>query len=97
MASTHERWINHINAVFLLKSEGPPEYYLGNDYSWSEEENVWVVGCATYIKECLQQIEEDSMIDGKPYEHKNPYHQNVIQKWIHLPFLVTMASNYIKH
>ena len=58
--------------MFLLKSTGPPSYYLGNDYSWSKDESTWVLGCATYVKECIRRLEDDSMIDGKLWEHKNP-------------------------
>jgi hypothetical protein len=44
---------------FLLKSIGPPSYYLGNDYNWSEDEKVWVLGWATYIKECIHRLKDD--------------------------------------
>ena len=65
-------WLTQISGVFLLKSTGPPSYYLGNDYVWSPSENTWVLGCSTYIKECICHLEEDDMIEGKLWEHKNP-------------------------
>jgi hypothetical protein len=46
-------WCDQISSSFLLKSIEPPSYYLGNYYNWSEDEKAWVLGCATYIKECI--------------------------------------------
>ena len=51
VAKDPQRWQIQIFATFLLKSIGPPSYYLGNDYNFSESENAWVLGCAPYIKE----------------------------------------------
>ena len=64
-------WLTQISGVFLLKSTGPPSYYLGNDYVWSTSENAWVLGCSMYIKECIRHLEEDDMIEGRLWEHKN--------------------------
>ena len=65
VASDPDHWLTQISGVFLLKSTGPPLYYLGNDYEWSTSENAWVLGCSTYIKECICHLEEDDMIDGR--------------------------------
>ena len=54
------RWMNKIKDTFLVKSDGPPSYYLGNDYNFSEEHNLWVVNCATYLKEAIRRIESDT-------------------------------------
>ena len=72
VAADPDRWIEHIKAVFHLKSVGPPSYYLGNDYTWSPSEEAWVLGCSTYIKERIRRLEDNDMLDGKLYEHKNP-------------------------
>ena len=72
VASDPNHWLTQISGVFLLKSTGPRSYYLGNDYEWSTSENAWVLGCSTYIKECIHPLEEDDMIDGRLWEHKNP-------------------------
>ena len=72
VASGPDRWLTQISRVFLLKSTGPPSYYLGNDYEWSASENAWVLGCSTYIKECICCLEEDDMLDGRLWEHKTP-------------------------
>ena len=72
VARDPDRWLTQISGVFLLKSTGPPSYDLGNDYVWSPSENTWVLGCSTYIKECICHLEEDGMIEGKLWEHKNP-------------------------
>ena len=72
VARDPSHWLTQISGVFLLKSTGPPSYYLGNDYVWSTSENAWVLGCSTYIKECIYHLEEDDMIEGRLWEHKNP-------------------------
>jgi hypothetical protein len=67
------RWQTQISAAFLLKSIGPPVYYLGNDCNFSEGENAWVLGCATtYIKECVRRIESDFDLDGNLWTHRTP-------------------------
>ena len=72
VAHDPNHWLTQFSGVFLLKSTGPPSYYLGNDYMWSPTHNAWVLGCSTYIKECICCLEEDDMIEGKLWEHKNP-------------------------
>lgn len=72
VARDPNRWKDQIAAAFLLKSVGPPAYYLGNDYNFSKDENAWVLGCATYIKECLRRIETDFGLDGDLYTHRPP-------------------------
>ena len=57
VARDPQQWMTKIKAIFLVKSEGPPSYYLGNDYCWSEEEQAWVLSCGTYVKECIRRIE----------------------------------------
>ncbi len=47
VARDPDRWKTQISAAFLLKSIGPPTYYLENDYNFAVGENAWVVGCAT--------------------------------------------------
>ena len=72
VAHDPSHWLTQISGVFLLKSTGPPSYYLGNNYVWSTSENVWVLGCSTYIKQCICCLEEDDMIEGRLWEHNNP-------------------------
>ncbi|KAI2510964.1 Reverse transcriptase (RNA-dependent DNA polymerase) [Fragilaria crotonensis] len=72
VARDPDRWKDQIAAAFLLKSVGPPAYYLGNDYNFSKDENAWVLGCATYIKECIRRIETDFGLDGDLYTHRTP-------------------------
>ena len=66
--------MDQIKTVFLIKDDhGPPSYYLGNDYIYSEELKCWTVSCSTYLKECIRRLEIDhSFIDGSLVEHKNP-------------------------
>ncbi|KAI2489419.1 Reverse transcriptase (RNA-dependent DNA polymerase) [Fragilaria crotonensis] len=74
VARDPERWKSLISAAFLLKSIGPPAYYLGNDYHFSVDENAWVISCATYLKECVRRIEADPelCLDGTLYPHRTP-------------------------
>ena len=68
-------WMNKIQEKFVLKSVGPPSYYLGNDYNWSAEEKCWVLGCQTYCKEAVQRVEQDHL-GGTLYPHKIPLPAN---------------------
>ena len=72
VARNPDRWKDQIAAAFLLKSVGEPSYYLGNDYNFSKDENAWVLGCATYIKECIRRVETDFGLDGTLYTHRTP-------------------------
>ncbi|KAI2513608.1 Reverse transcriptase (RNA-dependent DNA polymerase) [Fragilaria crotonensis] len=46
--------------------------FLGNDYNFSVGENAWVVGCATYIKECIRRIESEFDLGGTLWPHRTP-------------------------
>jgi hypothetical protein len=72
VARNPQRWVDEISAVFLLKSVGPPSYYLGNDYNWSEQYSAWELGCFTYVKECVRKLEADPFINGELRPHKSP-------------------------
>lgn len=72
VARDAKRWSTRISDQFLLKSLEAPKYYLGNDYNFSEDENAWVVGCQTYIKECIRRIEDGDTFDGTLYPHRTP-------------------------
>jgi len=52
-----EMWIDRIASVFLVKSHGPRDYYLGNDYFYHEDMDVWTYGTKTYTKEALARVE----------------------------------------
>jgi hypothetical protein len=45
-----------IKVTYNVKSEGPPDYYLGNDYK-KDRKGRWCFGCKRYIKEALTRIE----------------------------------------
>jgi hypothetical protein len=74
VARDPDRWKSQIAAAFLLKSVGPPAYYLGNNYNFSVQENAWVITCGTYIKECIRRIEDKMNIldDGTLWPHRTP-------------------------
>ncbi|KAI2492903.1 Reverse transcriptase (RNA-dependent DNA polymerase) [Fragilaria crotonensis] len=72
VAKDPNRWQEQISAAFLLKSIGPPTYYLGNDYNFSDDEQAWVLSCATYIKECVRRIEEQLGPDATLWTQRTP-------------------------
>jgi Reverse transcriptase (RNA-dependent DNA polymerase) len=74
VAKDPERWKSLISAAFMLKSIGPPSYYLGNDYNFSSDENAWVIGCSTYLDECIRRLEADPelCLNGTIYPHRTP-------------------------
>jgi hypothetical protein len=45
-----------IKEVYNVKSEGPPEYYLGNDFK-KDSKGRWCFGCKKYIKEAIVRVE----------------------------------------
>lgn len=72
VAKNPEYWMQQIQLKFKLKTVGPPSYYLGNNYHWSEELKSWTIGCSTYIQECVRKIEADPYYGGILIEHKTP-------------------------
>ena len=56
VAKAPEYWLSLIKEIFLVKSAGPPEYYLGNDFRYEEQEKLWTIGCTTYSKESFRRI-----------------------------------------
>jgi hypothetical protein len=48
--------MDSIKETYNVKSEGPPEYYLGNDYK-RDGKGRWCFGCKKYIKEAIARIE----------------------------------------
>ena len=55
-AKTPQPIMDQIKSVFTVKSEGPPEYYLGNDFR-KDRRNRWCIGCKTYLKEGVARVE----------------------------------------
>lgn len=49
--------MDQIKTIFTIKSEGPPEYYLGNDFK-TDRKGRWCIGCKTYIKEGIRRVEQ---------------------------------------
>lgn len=48
--------MEQITAVYTVKSQGPPEYYLGNDFK-RDKKNRWRIGSMKYVKESLRRVE----------------------------------------
>ena len=41
----------------MVKEHGPRSYYLGNDYTYHDGEDMWTYGCKTYSKEAIDRVE----------------------------------------
>eukprot|EP00557_Chaetoceros_sp_GSL56_P014026 CAMPEP_0176478512 /NCGR_PEP_ID=MMETSP0200_2-20121128/1227_1 /TAXON_ID=947934 /ORGANISM="Chaetoceros sp., Strain GSL56" /LENGTH=1865 /DNA_ID=CAMNT_0017874457 /DNA_START=317 /DNA_END=5915 /DNA_ORIENTATION=+ len=48
--------MDQITAVYTVKSQGPPEYYLGNDFK-RDKKNRWCIGSVKYVQESLRRVE----------------------------------------
>ena len=72
-----ERWAKTIGDKFQLKVVEKPRYYLGADYSYSEEHKGYYIGSHTYIKECIRKVEAKPQFAGKLHEHKTPMPEGV--------------------
>ena len=46
-------YLDLISKVLLVKSHGPQQYYLGNDYTYHPQHKIWTYNCSTYKKEAL--------------------------------------------
>ena len=57
VAKNPMRWIDLIAGAFLIKEHGPRQYYLGNDYTYHEGQDIWTYGCGTYTKEAIDRVE----------------------------------------
>lgn len=55
VAKDPKRWMNAIQAVYTVKSIGPPEFHLGCDYKQCED-GTWMIGTKTYVAEALKKV-----------------------------------------
>ena len=46
-----------IASIFLIKSHGPRNYYLGCDYTYHDGEDMWTYGGTTYVNEAIARVE----------------------------------------
>jgi hypothetical protein len=45
-----------IQSIYAIKSIGPPDYHLGNDYK-KDKKGRWCIGCKKYLVETIKQVE----------------------------------------
>ena len=57
VAKNPEMWIERIAGAFLIKEHGPRNYYLGNDYTFHDNFNMWTYGSKTYATEAVAKVE----------------------------------------
>lgn len=60
--------MEQIKSVYTVKSSGPLEYYLGNDYKYDRKGRL-CVGCKTFITEAIKRVEK--MFGNLP-KHRSP-------------------------
>ena len=48
VARDADTWLQIISQIFLVKSHGPRNYYLSNDYTCHEKLDVWTYGGLIY-------------------------------------------------
>ena len=55
-------------AMYAVKSIGPPDYYLGNDYK-KDRQGRWAIGCKKYLVEAIKRVER---MFGTLKKYSNP-------------------------
>ena len=50
-------WIDCISSTFFIKEPGPRSYYLGNDYTYHEEHDMWTYSVKTYAIKAVTHVE----------------------------------------
>ena len=51
-------YLDLISAVLMVKSHGPRQYYLGNNYTYHPQHKIWTYNCKTYEQEALRKAED---------------------------------------
>jgi hypothetical protein len=46
-----------MQSIFAVKSIGPPDYYLGNDYEKRTDRARWHIGCKKSLMEAIKRVE----------------------------------------
>ena len=49
--------VDRIASIFIIKEHEPRNYYLGNDYTNHNTEDMWTYGCQTYTIEAVARVE----------------------------------------
>jgi hypothetical protein len=57
-----------IQAIYAVKSIGPPDYYLGNDYK-KDRQGQWCIVCKEYLTEAIKRVER---MFGSLKKHSHP-------------------------
>ena len=57
VAKDPQMWVDRIATVFLFKEYGPRNYYLGNDYTYHDGQDILTYGIQTYTKEAVSRVE----------------------------------------
>ena len=50
-------YIDRTAAVFQVKEHSPRNYYLGNDYTYRDGQDIWTYGVQMYATEALSKVE----------------------------------------
>ena len=57
VADNPYHYLTLISSALFVKSHGPREYYLGNDYTHHPQHHVWTYNCKTYEEEAVLKAE----------------------------------------
>ena len=57
VAKNPNMWVDRTASVFLVKEHGPHNYYLGNDYTYHDTEDMCTYGCKTYATDAVAHVE----------------------------------------
>ena len=49
-------WIDLIASIFLVTEQGPRKYYLGNDYTYYNGQDMWIYGSQTYAADTVSHV-----------------------------------------
>jgi hypothetical protein len=63
-----EKVMEQIQSVYTVKSVGPPDYYLGNDYK-RDRKGRWMIGCKKYLKAAISRVD---VMFGEVRKYFNP-------------------------
>jgi hypothetical protein len=81
--------MNDIKATYDVKSGGPPDDYLGNDFK-RDAKGRWCFGCKRYIKEATARIEA---LFGTIPRARYQWRQEIIPKWMIVKCLTTRLTD----
>ena len=69
-------WMDKISNTLFLKEQGPRSYYLGNDYTYHDGQDIWTYGAKTYCRDAVARVEREFgclAYEKTPYPVEDPH------------------------